>query len=540
MNRSWKGKILTMKIKKHRDLLIAIIVFLLLTQTPAFLANIWSGEDYRFGGYLFNPLDGNSYLAKMRRGWNGHWDFQLPFSAESGKGAFLFVFYIFLGHVSRWLNLDLNLVFHTSRLIFSFFMVWRIYRFFVNSFPEGFPTLTFYWVLFGGGLGGLFLPFNILSPDYWVAEGYPFLSAFANPHFPLSIALMLWMLETNHTPLKSNASDLFLLFLSGVILSNISPFAVVLVLLLYGIKFLQAVMEKNKEAQNYFLIKSAILGAGSLPFLIYQSWIVRVDVLLKSWNAQNVTPAPSVLLFCIGYSPLLVWALLSLFFERPKSWVRKFWFEWLVIALLLIYFPSSLQRRFMLGLYIPIGIGAAQGFQFLQAKFPSQRGFGFLYKLSFGVSLLTNVILLFASLTAVLRYDRWIYLTRLEADAYQWMRENLPEESLVLAGEQSGLLIPGWSGQRVIYGHPYESVDADNSREGVNAFYSGEMDLNRQISFLCNYHVDYILWGYREKEFEYSTPEILTLDDFIQPIFSNHDVSIFEVRNEGLCGRGIN
>ena len=35
-----------------------------------------SGNEYEFGGFLLNPIDGNSYLAKMYQGWLGNWRFQ--------------------------------------------------------------------------------------------------------------------------------------------------------------------------------------------------------------------------------------------------------------------------------------------------------------------------------------------------------------------------------------------------------------------------------------------------------------------------------
>lgn len=56
------------------------------------------GDTHVFGGFLLNPIDGNSYLAKMMQGWSGAVTFTLPYTAEPGEGVILFVFYLFLGH----------------------------------------------------------------------------------------------------------------------------------------------------------------------------------------------------------------------------------------------------------------------------------------------------------------------------------------------------------------------------------------------------------------------------------------------------------
>ena len=73
-------------------LLISLCVLLLVT-IPYFLAARSAGTDYEFSGFLLNPLDGNSYLSKMFQGWEGNWRFKLPYTADPGEGAYLFLFY---------------------------------------------------------------------------------------------------------------------------------------------------------------------------------------------------------------------------------------------------------------------------------------------------------------------------------------------------------------------------------------------------------------------------------------------------------------
>ena len=70
--------------KEHLAVAVVIILALVSLSGPFLYAWENSGEDTVFGGFLFNPIDGNSYLAKMYQGWRGDTQFTLPYTAEPG------------------------------------------------------------------------------------------------------------------------------------------------------------------------------------------------------------------------------------------------------------------------------------------------------------------------------------------------------------------------------------------------------------------------------------------------------------------------
>jgi signal peptidase I len=83
-----------------RDLRKAIVLSVgvaLLTLIPYVISNSMVDPDSMFSGFLLNPVDGFSYLAKMQQGSSGDWLFHLPYAAEPGEGALLFIYYIHLG-----------------------------------------------------------------------------------------------------------------------------------------------------------------------------------------------------------------------------------------------------------------------------------------------------------------------------------------------------------------------------------------------------------------------------------------------------------
>ncbi len=170
------------------------ILVLLITNIPYIIAARNGGEGHVFGGLLINPLDGNSYLAKMHQGYAGFWRFTLPYTAEPGTGAYLHMYYLALGHLARLLSLSIPLVYNLARALGALLMLRALARFCAAILPETRPRrVAFALGALGAGLGWLAVPFGAFTADLWVAEAYPFLSAYANPHFPLGLALILWL-----------------------------------------------------------------------------------------------------------------------------------------------------------------------------------------------------------------------------------------------------------------------------------------------------------------------------------------------------------
>ncbi|MFN2225919.1 MAG: hypothetical protein ACK2UY_06420, partial [Anaerolineae bacterium] len=64
----------------------------------------------------------------------------------------------------------------------------------------------------------------------------------------------------------------------------------------------------------------------------------------------------------------------------------------------------------------------------------------------------------------------------------------------VLAPVESGQFVPAWAGNRVVYGHPFETIDAGAKEDEVERFYSGEATPAERGALLERYGVRYILW----------------------------------------------
>ena len=71
-------------------------------------------------GFFYLGDDANTYLAKMRQGWEGSWAWQNRYTTESSPVAYLFMFWIVLGHLAALLNLPLIVTFHLARVAAAF------------------------------------------------------------------------------------------------------------------------------------------------------------------------------------------------------------------------------------------------------------------------------------------------------------------------------------------------------------------------------------------------------------------------------------
>ena len=79
------------------------------------------------------------------------------------------------------------------------------------------------------------------------------------------------------------------------------------------------------------------------------------------------------------------------------------------------------------------------------------------------------------------------YLTQDETAALNWLKDNTAADAVILAGPEMGLFIPAQTGRRVIYGHPFETVNAELEEENVLAVYTGQRigaDLDRFLADL--------------------------------------------------------
>ena len=484
----------------------------LLASLPYLIVAATTPGNLTFTGLLSNPLDGNSYLAKMRQGYAGSWQFHLPYTATDHPGAFLFLYYLFLGHLARWTGLSLTALYHLARAVNGFFLLLVADRFAARVLPI--PAMdrrrrAFFLVALSSGLGWLTLPLlgNVEAErwpvDLWMPEANTFYALFANPHFPLAMALML-LIAGWGTGLIPSRSRTPLLMGATVALALIQPFAVPALFLILGaflgLRGLRGLQNRQQGRIAWPTLRAEVgplflAGLAAAPILLYDAWVVRTNPALAGWNAQNLTPSPPVWAYLVGYGLLLPPALLgAVRAARRRSDGDLLLLAWVGVTAPLLYAPFPLQRRLVLGLHIPLALLAEAG---LQAMVTQGRP-----RLARGLAAATlpgTAFLLLLSLIGGLSRSDLLFLTRGERAALDRLADHPLRATLVLAAPETGLFIPAWSGQRVLYGHPFETVRAEAMKEKVAAFFAPTATLASRQALLRSYDVDYLLVGPRER-----------------------------------------
>ncbi len=501
---------------EYRWLVISSIVVVLIASLPDLAGVLAATPDRIFTGLQVNPLDGVSYLAKMRLGWTGAWLFQLRFTAEQGSGAFLFTYFIALGHLARLLNLPLIAMFHLARLAGSFALLWMIYHL-IARFTDSIDLRrrTWWLVALSSGLGWLAaLLGHADSSDLTIAESNTFYSLMANAHFALAAALMLALfigvIETTRLTLR-RVIGLSALSIALAIIQPFAPFAVYAIL---GIVLL-LIWQRDRSGPRRSFAAALIAGVITAPLLLYMYLATQSDPTLRVWSMQNQTPSPPPIDYVIGYGLLIVAAIPG----ARSAWQRRSNWDvllivWIVVTVPLLYAPIPLQRRLSLGLHIPIAMLAASGLsQVIHVKWPR--------RLAIAVTMPTSIFIVIGFIGGAVTHSPHIYLTANEAAAFNWLQANAPFDAVVLAAPDTSAFIPAFAGQRVVYGHPYETVDADRKRQLVVDFFAGKIDRSAAVR---DNGIEYVMIGPRERA-------LGSVDWLSFPVvFTAGDVTVYAVR----------
>lgn len=513
-------------------ILVALLI-LTCTSLPFITGYFAQTETLIFRGMLpTQQADNYSYLAKMWQGYWGSWQYQLTFSPEPHNGASIVLFYLGLGHLARLTDSNFILLFHLARVGCGFAMLLLVYRFlalFITSIQT--RRVAFLLAVIASGLGWLTesitptTPGHISPIDFWLIDGYTYLALLAVPHFCAAISLLLAYFILLLSPTFSFVRFIWLIFV-GIGLTLIHPYMLAIAnavpLLYWGIIWFK---EQPKSVWYRILI---LLGAilFQLPLVLYQLFVYRLPV-FADWSAQNITLSPPVTSYLLGYGMLLVPALLAIYqLRQPTSTTLLFPLLWLGLVILLIYFPFQLQRRFLEGVQIPLGIMAAVGLsEGLLNKIPTRWTNPFLLLL-ISLSAMTPIYLTLGNSLAALTHTNNLFWSADLIAGVDWLGQHSSPQNIVLASRDIGNLIGGRIGHRVVIGHWAETIHLEQKEAELQLFWQNTTPEQTRTALLAKYGVVYLL----HSPFESQLGDFNPADrDYLNPVFQQGEVTIYRV-----------
>lgn len=452
------------------------LIIVLASCLPYLYANFAAPPGRVFGGFLVNYLDGNSYLAKMREGYDGGWLFQLAFTPEPQAGILVFTLYLGLGHLARLSGLPLILVFHIARAVCGVILLLTVYRLAAEitadraarrwafGIAAGGSGLALLSLLLGRSDASHFVPVDLLVP-----EAYGFYSLLANPHFCLAFALEGWAVLLVLRPPRKNAWLHFTgLAAAGLGVASMAPY-------LTPVMWLAAAagITLARPLDRAMLGRFAVLVMTSGLLLGYEYWSMVSDPVIAGWARQNQTPTPPAADILLGlgiWLPLAALGIWRYWQETRQRPVLAALAAWLLCSLVLVFVPYALQRRFLGGIFVPMDVLAGSGLAWLLSRAGKLRWPAIGLTLVLGYS--SSLLVLAALFRAPQGADPKLYLTSDEAAGLTWLAARPISGLVVLSDSRMGLFVPGWTGARSIYGHPMETLDATDKLAEVDGYFN--------------------------------------------------------------------
>lgn len=512
----------------------------LVTGIPLLVGFLTQTTDNRFVGLADKVPDAASYLARMRLGYDGAWLYHNPYTTEPHPATLTNTFFLFLGHVCRWIHLPLLAGFHLFRVVFGGLMLLAIAWLAGLCLPSRraarAATGLFASAAGFGFWAALFspqVPPNA-SIDLWVPEALAFYSFMVNPVFCLAVALSAWILGQVHVALEKPALRRFISIGSlSALLCIIHPYdgltVIVVSVLVCGVATVRGKTSPGPAVAVF---------AGAFPVLLYYRWAYSLGPGLRGALALNRTPTPAVWWVLSGYGFLWVLAGGGVIMARGNTWrLPSLLPVWVMAQFALLYAPIQFQRKLVQGLEVPVCLLAGLAW----ARLPGwvwtarRRKTRTLRRLVLiGLALLLGVTNGFVTARQCVRIasgHRLFHLGQGEEAALLWLGTHTRRSDVVLASTQLGLFTPVLAGNTVVAGHWAETPHFNRRKQEVARFFAPSTSSAVRAALLTRFHVRYVVVGRDEGA---DGKFVAEHSPFLRRVFQAEEAAVYTVVRDEL------
>lgn len=501
------------------------------------------------------------YLTAITQGEKGNWKLINNYTNEPQKPVFIYPLYLGLGHFAKVSGISVENIFLISRFFFGLILL-GVVLYFIRYFVPGENQrkVAYFLALFASGLGWIFR--NIQSLDLGIPDAIPMVRFSYFPHFSVSHILFLGAILLFYHSLKAK-NGRFFAFLAGMlsfILNFILPFTSILLyfltISLVIIFFIKGkIITKNKpdlaSQSLYFwhhnnFSNILIFFALSMPSLLFMYYIGTSDPVWKTIEEQNILPTPPLINIITGYGLPLFFAILGLWALIKKDFAKGMFFSvWIFGVIALSFIPLwiyPMQRRFLeTAMYVPIAIAASFGIKAIYDYFKKKNVKFLLQKFIYIFAMFALPAIIGSDIQnwQIFTYfinqtDRPVYYLPAEnIEAMQWLRQNTPNASIILASFHNSNVIPYFADRMVYVGHGPMTIDVNEKLKNTENFYARKYSTKEAYEFLKKEKIDYVFYSEQEKLSEYGEKlDYFDLEEysFLEIVYQNEKVKIYKIK----------
>jgi hypothetical protein len=347
---------------------------------------------------------------------------------------------------------------------------------FITLFASGFGFFLVILTYFG------FKQYS--SIDLWVTDANNFLLLMGHPHNIFSLALFAgsvyyffrWVNEKKFWYIAICTA-------LGLLLGFEHLFDMITLYLTIGI-FMADYFISKRRIDWKRIVHLLIYGIITIVPFIY-TYLLFTSPGFAVWNEQNALSTPKLYQVISGFGLMgFSFVLVMVYFIKNYKTVRpeiRFLIYWVISSSILIYSPLNIQRRFLEGMHIPLGI--LTGFlifriipKWLPAKI-DKKYLGYGQMLLIFLMCITNVyhyadiLRGFTSERGDSEFTVNKYLYKEELEGLDWLKRNSEAEAVIVSGYNIGNYIPAFMDRRVYLGHWAQTVKFETKRRDILSFF---------------------------------------------------------------------
>lgn len=560
--------------KEWRFVFLLILIIVIITTLPYLYAHLGATKNKIYNGmHILTPGDIYVYFSYLEQTAQGNYLFKNLFTSEITMPVFN-IFWLAVGLFGKILNLNRIITFQLARIFLIPFCIISLYfliSYFFNS--KQLRKITLAVLIFSSGFGALaslFLPSYISNQtlfywpmDLWTPEYNLFLTLYYSPHLIASLTLIILIFLFFLKAIEENRYKYSILAgICGLILIQFHPFHLPTIILvpafyvlaklalkkiaLKGVERQMGCSTPNHSTPNHKIncrdIKHlSIFYAIITPSVLYYVWLMTFDWATNLKAFQNICYTPRFFTVLISYGGLIVFGFIGILLSL-KYFINKkysisgnkllFLIIWAITQFTLIFMPFRFQRRLTEGLQIPLVFLTIIAVAYLKEKLKNSPLNIFLNKFSliiifiFGFTL-SNCFVLKTDIEYFAEKNKLFYFDKKQIESYEFLKNEISDEDVILSGIINGNAIPGVAGKKVYFGHAnVETLYYDLKLAYLKWFFKDNANDEKKINFLRQNNIKYIYYSQCEKELGNFQP---AEKNYLEQIYSNEFAVIYKV-----------